>query len=76
MKVFYVGATLDLDEEEDNDLDQDREPTSIDDKNNNIDAFIANLDSKIGAKKSFELKYENDDDDEIFIVHEEDDQEM
>lgn len=31
------------------------------------------MDSNSNVKKSFELKYDNDDDDEIFIVHDEDD---
>lgn len=31
------------------------------------------MDSNTNVKKSFELKYDNDDDDEIFIVHDEDD---
>lgn len=32
------------------------------------------MDSNTNVKKSFEMKYDNDDDDEIFIVHDEDDQ--
>mgnify|MGYP000997351199 CR=1 FL=1 len=31
------------------------------------------MDSNTNVKKSFEMKYDNDDDDEIFIVHDEDD---
>jgi hypothetical protein len=54
-------------EDEDEDLDQDRVGMNDD----RLDDFIKNFgDGAKGVKKSFEVKYENDDDDEIFILHE------
>lgn len=67
-KIGEVDSNTML-EDEDEDLDQDREGISDD----RIDDFIESFgDGAKGVKKSFEVKYENDDDDEIFILHEDD----
>lgn len=39
-----------------------------------LEEIMDKFDDPKKVKKSFEIKYQNDDDDEIFIVHEEDDQ--
>ena len=44
-------------------MDQDREAKHKE--------FMDTFESKLNIKKSFELKLVNDDDDDIFIVHEE-----
>lgn len=41
-----------------------------------LEEMMNKFDDPTKIKKSFEVKYQNDDDDEIFIVHEEDDQEQ
>jgi len=66
---------MDDDNEFENELDQDREDFLQDGEGDRkVDELIAHFvtDDTKNVKKSFEIKYEtDDDDDEIFIVHEE-----
>ena len=47
---------------------EDEEPLRPD-----LDLIMEKFENPEKIKKSFEIKYQNDDDDEIFIVHDEDD---
>ena len=42
-----------------------------DSRQEQVEALTGKLANPVNVKKSFEMKYENDDDDEIYIVHDE-----
>ena len=57
--------------------DADEKPTDDDDGDElrpDLEDLLDVIDNPDKVKKSFEVKYQNDDDDEIFIVHDEDDE--
>ena len=41
-----------------------------------LDSIMEKFENPEKVKKSFEIKYQNDDDDEIFIVHDEEDEDQ